>query len=76
MSKIIRSNRDRLHNLIEISTISQVRAADIIANQTARPCSVRAVRSWLANPEISSARTCPDWAIEALIKGLKKEQRG
>lgn len=64
-------NRDRLLRLIEDAKITQLRAAELIGEQTMRPCSARAVRAWLAEPSLASARPCPDWAVLALEVRLK-----
>jgi hypothetical protein len=49
-----------------------VKSASLIAEQTQRPCAPRTVRAWLADPATPSARPCPDWAVEALERRLKK----
>jgi len=66
------TNRDQLAALIERAEITRAQAAQYIAEETKRPCSWRTVQAWLANPELDSARTCPDWAIENLTAHLKK----
>ncbi|MNR15759.1 hypothetical protein D3C85_1323150 [compost metagenome] len=58
--------KDKLLWLIEQSGVTQAQAAELIAQETKRPCSVRSVRAWLAAPDKSSARTCPAWAVNAL----------
>lgn len=64
-------NRDKLLRLIEGAKITQLRAAELIGEQTMRPCSGRAVRAWLAGTDLPSARPCPDWAVLALEARLK-----
>lgn len=65
-------HRKRLHALIEESGIVQREAAQLIADQTMRPCSLRSISSWLAGPESpSNARPCPEWAVHALETKLK-----
>lgn len=59
------SNQDKLRKLLKDAGVTQSQAAAYIAEETKRPCSVRAVRSWLAS-DVASARGCPDWAVEAL----------
>jgi hypothetical protein len=69
------TNRDRYLQLLALSKITQVESANLIAAQTQRPCAPRTVRAWLATPGTASARSCPDWAVEALerrLKALKK----
>lgn len=66
-------NRDQLRQLLTDNDKTQAEGAALICGHTKRPCSVRAIRSWLNNPEAPSARKCPDWAIEALRDALAKE---
>lgn len=63
-------NRSKLKTLLEKHSLTQARGASLICAQTQRPCSVRAIRSWLASPEKPSARSCPDWALKALINAI------
>jgi len=65
------TNQAKFKALLDKSEITQERAAQLIAEQTMRPCSVRSVRSWLADPELPSARGCPEWAVLALETRLK-----
>ena len=64
-------NQEKFQSLCEKANITQGRAAELIAEQTMRPCSVRTVRAWLADPKLPSARPCPDWAVLALETKLK-----
>jgi hypothetical protein len=64
-------NRTRMRELCALAG-SQGEAARLIAKQTSRPCSLNAVKSWTCDPETSRARTCHDWAVEALEKALNK----
>lgn len=66
------TNRDKLAALIERANITRAEAAQYIAEETKRPCSWRAVQSWLADPALPSARECPDWAIANLTAKLKR----
>jgi hypothetical protein len=66
------TNRDKYLELLAQSGITQVKSASLIAEQTQRPCAPRTVRAWLADPATPSARPCPDWAVEALERRLKK----
>lgn len=65
------TNRNQLAALIEQANITRAQAAQYIAEETKRPCGWRTVQSWLADPALSSARRCPDWAIENLEARLK-----
>ena len=60
------TNKDKLRQLLSEEGITQSQAADRIAAYTKRPCSVRSIRSWLANDDLSSSRPCPDWALAVL----------
>ena len=60
------TNRERFRQLLSESGITQAESAALICAQTQRPCSVRAVRSWLNDPGTASSRECPDWALAAL----------
>jgi hypothetical protein len=67
-------NRERMRELCELAG-SQTKAAEMIAEQTMRPCSVESVKSWTCTLGTSRARTCQDWAVLALetrLKVLKK----
>jgi hypothetical protein len=69
------TNQEKLKNLLSDADITQAQAAEYIAISTRRPCSARSVRAWLAEPDLPSARACPDYAIqnlEAHLKFLKK----
>lgn len=65
------TNRDKLLDLMARANITRERAAQAIADETKRPCSWRAIQSWIADPELTSARPCPDWAINALEARLR-----
>ncbi len=64
-------NQEKFRGLCKAAGITQEKAAQLIADQTMRPCSIRTVRAWLADPVLSSARDCPDWAVLALETKLK-----
>jgi hypothetical protein len=63
-------NRARYQKLLDEHGLTQADSAALICEYTRRPCSVRAVRSWVNDPEKPSSRTCPDWAVDALEKAL------
>jgi len=69
------TNQDKFLALIEQANITRAEAAQFIAEETKRPCSWRTVQSWLADPSLSSARGCPDWAIANLEAHLKYLRR-
>lgn len=63
-------NRERYLLLLKNNGITQVKSAELIAAVSGRPCSARAVRSWLNDPEKPSSSPCPDWALAALEKAI------
>ena len=63
-------NRTRFLQLLDLHDIKKKESAKIISAVTTVPCSDRAVRAWLTDPETPNARTCPDWAVKALEKGI------
>ncbi|OYO32450.1 hypothetical protein CD932_05895 [Janthinobacterium sp. PC23-8] len=46
-------------------------AAALIQEETRRPLSVDAIKSWTCDPTAKRARTCPDWAIEVLERRFR-----
>ena len=62
------ANREKLKAILARYQISQAKCAEIICAVSGRPCSVRAVRSWVNDPDKPSTRNCPDWVIELLEK--------
>lgn len=50
--------------------LKHTRVAELICGQADRSCSVRAIKSWLADQSKPSARPCPEWALIALRRGL------
>ncbi len=64
------TNQDRFRQLLQEYGLTQAASAALLCKQTQRPCSVRAVRSWLNDPQKLSARPCPDWAVKALETAL------
>ncbi|EPQ0237775.1 hypothetical protein VKM53_20335 [Providencia stuartii] len=67
------NNREIMLHLMCEHQITQKKAAELICIQTMRPCSVRAIKSWVNDPDKPSSRTCPDWAVKALTMALEKE---
>lgn len=68
------SNRDIFIQLLHDYGITQKKAAELICLQTMRPCSVRAIKSWVNDPSKPSSRNCPNWAINALRMALEGHQ--
>lgn len=63
-------NRLRYQKLLADHHLTQADSAALICRHTQRPCSVRAVRSWLNDPDKPSSRACPEWAVAALADAL------
>ncbi len=64
------NNQQELRNIIKTLGITQAQAAALIKKETNQAVSTRKMRSWLANPEAQSARSCPSWAITAFKKAI------
>lgn len=69
-------NRQRFRDLLRTHGLTQAQAAALICAYTHRPCSVRAVRSWVNDAIAPSARPCPDWAVAALTGALSAGRAG
>lgn len=59
-------NQEILKEIIKNLGITQEETALILSELTGRSISYRAIKSWLANPELSSSRPCPEWPCEQL----------
>lgn len=59
-------NRAALRALIDERGYTLAQVASLLTSRTGRPCSQRAIESWLASPERKSARPCKDWVVECL----------
>ncbi len=66
--------RDKLIALVDGSGMIVREVAQLIADESKRPCSWRAVMSWMADPSRPSARPCPEWVIPILEDGLKRKE--
>jgi hypothetical protein len=64
-------NRRRFRHLLEIHHITQKESAKLISAVTGRPCSERAVRTWVGDPAKRSTSPCPDYAVRALEKAIE-----
>lgn len=65
----IKKNQKEFREILAKHGITQAQAAELITKETNQKVSTRKVRSWLANLEAKSARSCPNWAVTALKKG-------
>lgn len=70
----MKTNQETLAELIERAGITRAQAAKYITEETKRPCSWRAVQSWLTDPSLSSARSCPNWAVANLEAYLTRQK--
>ena len=61
-------NQKEFREILAKYGITQAQAAVLITQETNQKVGTRKVRSWLANPEVPSARSCPNWAVTALKK--------
>ncbi|HAF2404735.1 TPA: hypothetical protein G8N69_004837 [Salmonella enterica] len=68
-------NRAKLLKLLAEHNITQREAAELIREESMRPCTERAVRTWVNDPDKPSSRPCPQWAIDVLLTALSKRKR-
>jgi transcriptional regulator with XRE-family HTH domain len=55
-------------------SMTQTEVAEYLAAATRRPCTLRTIQSWEADPGLSSSRGCPEWAITVLAEKLAGSQ--
>ena len=65
-------NQKELKEIIERYNLTQRQVADLIEKETKEGIGDRKLRSWLADPQLKSSRTLPNWAITALKNAIKK----
>lgn len=70
MLTLATDTRQEFRDLLATHRLTQDRAAALICGYTHRPCSVRAIRSWVNDPDSPSSRPCPDWAVSALTAAI------
>lgn len=63
-------NRERMRKLCGLAG-SYSDAAQLISEQAIRPCSKESIKAWTCNPATTRARTCHDWAVNALEARLR-----
>lgn len=68
---VIDANRMKLILLCRVAG-SYLAAAQLIAKQTQRPLSVDSIKAWTCSPVTKRSRPCPDWAVIALERSLKR----
>lgn len=54
--------------------LTQTEAAAAIQKKTMRPCALRTVQAWEAEPAQKSARPCPAWALSIMQALANKAQ--
>jgi hypothetical protein len=71
------ANQSQLQAIIAKNGYTQLQVSQILEVRTGRPCRLRTVQAWLANPDLPSARACPDWAINTLnLRDDEKKRPG
>jgi len=66
------SNQKKFRELLASGGYTQKMAADIISDETKKIVSQRTIRAWLTPEDKPSSRPCPDWAVFALEKKLRR----
>jgi len=66
------SNQKKFRELLASGGYTQKMAAEIIGAETKKIVSPRTIRAWLTPEDKPSARPCPDWAVFALEKKLRR----
>lgn len=67
-----RKNKNKLRELVATTGLTDAQIVNIVMAESKRPCGVRTLIRWLSGDEQKKLQRCPDWAIEALEKGLKR----
>jgi DNA-binding XRE family transcriptional regulator len=62
------TNGEKLKMLRKCLGLTQPEAAQFFTDTTVRPCATRTIAAWEATDDLSSARVCPDWAVELLTR--------
>ncbi|ECP5540392.1 hypothetical protein FT976_19985 [Salmonella enterica] len=65
-------HKTQLKELLATHNLTQREAAVLISSTSLRPCSVRAIKSWLTDTSNASSRPCPDWVVPLLKSALEK----
>lgn len=60
------TNRQKLISVRKKLGLTQTGIAELLAAKTKRPCALRTVQAWEADPALDSSRPCPDWALALL----------
>lgn len=64
-------NQKAFKDLLKTYGLTHKQAIDLIEIETKEKIGGRTLRSWLADPALSSARSMPNWAITGLQKATK-----
>lgn len=67
-------NQQEFREILAKYGLTQKQAAELISVETYRNVQTRTVRSWLANADCMSARTCPTWAVVALKRATENSK--
>lgn len=67
-----RVNKNKLRELIETAALTDAQIVHLVMAESNRPCGIRTLQWWLSGDEKQKSNRCPDWAIEALEKGLRR----
>ncbi|WP_194713280.1 hypothetical protein [Noviherbaspirillum soli] len=67
-----RKNKNKLRELVETAGLTDAEIVHIVMAESMRPCGVRTLKWWLSGDEQKKLQRCPDWAIKALEKGLRR----
>jgi len=67
------TNREKLIRFRRQLGLTQTGVAEFLANKTKRPCALRTVQAWEVDPELGSARPCPDWALDLLEQQIPRK---
>jgi hypothetical protein len=67
-----RVNKNKLRKLVETAALTDAQIVHLVMAESKRPCGVRTLQWWLSGDEQKKPHRCPDWAVEALEKGLRR----
>jgi len=67
-----RKNKNKLKELVATTGLTDAQIVNIVMAESRWPCGVRTLIGWLSGDEQKKLQRCPDWAIEALEKGLRR----
>jgi hypothetical protein len=65
-------NKNKLRELVETAALTDAQIVHLVMAESKRPCGIRTLQWWLSGDENRRPHRCPDWAIEASEKGLRR----